>query len=54
MEYILAKFKLLHPDTEVIGQMVIDFEQAVNSSSFMPILEKSLVYIILGLAITSA
>ena len=40
MEYILAKFKLLHPDTEVIGQMVIDFEQAVNSSSFMPILEK--------------
>ena len=36
----MATFKLLHPDTEILGQMVIDFEQAANSTAFMPILEK--------------
>mgnify|MGYP000651318132 CR=1 FL=1 len=36
----MVKFKLLHPDTEVIGQMVIDFEEAINSNNFLPILKK--------------
>lgn len=36
----MTKFRLIHPDTEVIGQMVIDFEQAINSDSFLPILKK--------------
>lgn len=30
----------LSSDTEVLGQMVIDFENAINSNSFKPILEK--------------
>ncbi|MEM7332076.1 MAG: hypothetical protein AAF490_08290 [Chloroflexota bacterium] len=36
----MPEFTLLHPDTEIIGQMVIDFEQATSSQSFLPILQK--------------
>lgn len=36
----MVNFRLFHPDTEVVGQMVIDFEQAINSKNFLPILKE--------------
>jgi|GEM_PF-816482 len=36
----MANFRLLHPDTEMKGQMMIDFEQAAGSEEFLPILKR--------------
>jgi len=36
----MKDFTPLHPDTEINGQMMIDFEEAVNSASFLPIMKK--------------
>lgn len=36
----MSQYKLFSPDTEIIGQAVIDFEQAVGSKQFIPILKK--------------
>ncbi|MGJ3237088.1 MAG: hypothetical protein ACFE0Q_00125 [Anaerolineae bacterium] len=36
----MSQYQLFSPDTEVIGQAVIDFEQAVGSEQFMHILKK--------------
>lgn len=35
----MSKFTLFHPDTEVLGQMMLDFEQAINSDLFLPIMQ---------------
>lgn len=36
----MAKYNLFHPDTQIRGSVMLDFQQAVGSDKFIPILEK--------------
>ncbi|MBN1565662.1 MAG: hypothetical protein JXA10_17585 [Anaerolineae bacterium] len=36
----MAKYELFHPDTEILGQVILDFESAIGYEKFGPILEK--------------
>jgi len=36
----MTKYKLFHPDTEIVGQVILDFQQATNSATFMDTFEK--------------
>jgi len=36
----MPHYQLFHPDTEILGQAILDFETALGSERFRPILEK--------------
>ncbi|NDJ78737.1 MAG: hypothetical protein GYB65_21005 [Chloroflexi bacterium] len=35
----MPKYELFHPDTEILGQVILDFQRAINSERFHDILE---------------
>lgn len=36
----MPRYALFHPDTEMLGQVILDFERAIGSRDFWPLLDK--------------
>jgi hypothetical protein len=36
----MGKYRLFHPDTQILGSVIVDFQQAIDSDEFLPILRK--------------
>ena len=36
----MSRYELFHPDTEILGQIILDFSQAIGADRFGPILER--------------